>query len=41
VPARSSTKTVEPDVDFSGKIPANHAGVADSRVALVPRTSIG
>ena len=27
VPARSSTEIVEPDVPFSGKIPASHAGV--------------
>jgi hypothetical protein len=31
VPARSSTEIVEPDVGFSGKIPASHAGVVDSR----------
>jgi hypothetical protein len=29
-PARSSTEIVEPDVRFSGKIPASHAGVGDS-----------
>ena len=35
VPARSSTKTVKPDVRFSGKILAVHGGVADS--SLVAR----